>query len=240
MRYLIISDVHSNLAAFETVLTDAGSVDRIWCLGDMVGYGPDPNQCIDLLRSLPHLYVLGNHDCGCIDRIDVSEFNPEAQRICEWTADKLTPSSRAFLQAQPEKLLEGDFTIVHGSPRDPVWEYIIYSLNAVENFEHFDTPYCLVGHTHVPCIFQYRDDGCEVMVPTPDSIYELGDERLIINPGSVGQPRDGDERASYILYDSDQGTLTYRRVPYPVYVTQQRMRSAGLPERQIGRLSLGW
>lgn len=240
MRYLVLSDIHSNLAAFEAVLSDAGEFDRIWSLGDVVGYGPDPNACIEQLKSRLHLGVCGNHDCGCTDRIDVSDFNPEAQEICQWTGQQLTPENRTYLLQRPERLMEGDFTIVHGSPRHPIWEYVIYTLNALENFEYFETPYCFIGHTHVPCVFQKTDDGCEVMVPEPDAIVELGEERLIINPGSVGQPRDGDERASYLLLDTDAMTCTYRRVPYPVYVTQQRMRKANLPERQIRRLSLGW
>ena len=240
MRYLVISDIHSNRAALEAVLADAGSFDKIWCLGDVVGYGPDPNACVELLQAHPHICVAGNHDAGCTGRVDISDFNPEAETICHWTGEQLTKANRDYLLTLPEKLEEGEFTIVHGSPRYPTWEYLIYTLNALENFAHFDTRFCLVGHTHVPCIFQYKDGDCEVVVPSPDSLWHLDEERLIINPGGVGQPRDGDERASYALLDTDQGLLTYRRVPYPVYVTQQRMRNAHLPERQIARLSLGW
>ena len=240
MRYLVISDLHSNRAAFEAVLADAGSFDMIWCLGDVVGYGPDPNECIDLLRSLSHICVIGNHDGGSIGRLDISDFNPEAQRICQWTGEQLAPESKEYLLSLPEKIVDGEFTIVHGSPRYPMWEYLVSTLNAAENFCYYDTRFCLVGHTHVPCIFQYKDDGCEVLVPSPDSEWLLGKERLIINPGGVGQPRDGDERASYVILDTNTGILTFRRVPYPIYVTQQRMRAAQLPERQIARLALGW
>ena len=240
MRHLIVSDIHSNLAAFEAVLADAGSVDRLWSLGDVVGYGPDPNECVERLRSLPHLGVAGNHDWGSIAKIDISDFNPEAQRICRWTGQQLTADNQAYLAGLPERLVEGDFTIVHGSPRYPTWEYLIYTLSALENLAHFDTPFCLVGHSHAPVIFQSRDGTCDLLVPTPDSVWHLGEQRLIINPGAVGQPRDGDERASYVILDTDQHTLTYRRVPYPVYVTQKRMLQAGLPERQGARLAMGW
>lgn len=240
MRYLIIADIHSNLAALEAVLADAGPVDRIWCLGDVVGYGPCPNECVERLRALPHLCVAGNHDWASIEKLESSDFNPEARQICLWTGRQLSESSRAYLADLPEVLVEGDFTIVHGSPRHPLWEYILRTATAAVNFDYFDTRYCLVGHTHVPVVFLQRDDGCDFWVPEPGDEIVLSDARLIINPGGVGQPRDGDERASYMLLDTERGTLAYRRVAYPIEQTQQLMREAGLPERQIARLAYGW
>ncbi len=240
MRYLILSDIHSNLAAFEAVLADAGSFDRIWCMGDMVGYGSDPNECLERLEPLPHICVAGNHDWASIDKLEITDFNLDAQLACLWTKAQLTPEHQAYLDALPEKIIEGEFTIVHGSPRHPIWEYLFSSSSAADNFEHFTTRFCFVGHTHMPVIFRNRDDFCETFVPEPDSEWHFEEERAIINPGSVGQPRDGDERASYVILDADKGTLTYRRVAYPVYVTQKRMLNAKLPHRLAARLAYGW
>jgi predicted phosphodiesterase len=242
MRYALISDIHANLAALMAVLDhlDVKTVDELWCLGDMVGYGPDPNECIKRLRELPHRCLAGNHDWAVLGKLDLEDFNPDARRACLWTREQLTPTSRAYLEGLEEQIVEGDFTLAHGSPRHPIWEYIIYPSHARANFAHFDTLYCFVGHSHVPVIF--RDRGSEIDirpielgVPMP-----LGEERLIINPGSVGQPRDGDPRASYVLLDAEARTIEYRRVPYPVEETQRKMVQVGLPPRLIIRLSYGW
>jgi diadenosine tetraphosphatase ApaH/serine/threonine PP2A family protein phosphatase len=242
MRYALISDIHANLAALMAVLDhlDVKTVDEVWCLGDVVGYGPDPNECLERLRELPHRCLAGNHDWAVLGKLDLEDFNPDARRACLWTREQLTPTSRAYLESLEERIVEGDFTLAHGSPRHPIWEYIIYPSNAQVNFAHFDTPYCFVGHSHVPIIF--RDRGSEIDirpielgVPMP-----LGEERLIINPGSVGQPRDGDPRASYVLLDAEARTIEYRRVPYPIEETQRKMVQVGLPPRLIIRLSYGW
>jgi len=241
MRYLIISDIHANLAAFEAVLADAGSFDKVWCLGDVVGYGPDPNECVERLRALPHVCVVGNHDWAALGKLDIEDFNPDAQRACRWTRKQLSPSNLEYLETLPKSLVEGVFTLVHGSPHHPIWEYILNSSIAQANFEHFDTRFCLVGHTHVPII--YRDNpnqGCETVIPSYDDPLALGEDRLIINPGSVGQPRDGDPRASYAVLDPDELTLEYRRISYPVETTQARMVEKGLPVRLIMRLAYGW
>ncbi len=241
MRYLIISDIHSNLAAFEAVLADAGSFDKVWCLGDMVGYGPDPNECVEQLRDLPHICVAGNHDWATLGKLDTEDFNPNAKRACLWTRKQLSPSNLEYLEALPKSLIEEDFTLVHGSPRHPIWEYILNPSIAEANFEHFDTRFCFVGHTHVPVI--YRDNpnqACDVLKPSLDDSLDLGEDRLIINPGSVGQPRDGDPRASYAILDSDELTLEYRRISYPIEITQARMAEKDLPVRLIIRLAYGW
>ncbi len=241
MRYLIISDIHSNLAAFEAVLADAGSFDKVWCLGDMVGYGPDPNECVERLRDLPHICVAGNHDWATLGKLDTEDFNPNAKRVCLWTRKQLSPSNLEYLEALPKSLIEENFTLVHGSPRHPIWEYILNPSIAQANFEHFDTRFCFVGHTHVPVI--YRDNpnqACDVLKPSLDDPLVLGEDRLIINPGSVGQPRDGDPRASYAVLDSDELALEYRRISYPIETTQARMVEKGLPVRLIIRLGYGW
>jgi predicted phosphodiesterase len=244
MRYLIISDIHANLAAFETVLKSAGEFDKIWCLGDLVGYGPDPNQCIEQLKEYDHLCVAGNHDWAALDRLDLAEFNAEAQQSARWTQEQLTPANRAFLENLPTTLIEKGFTLVHGSPRQPVWEYVLYPSVAAPNFDHFGTPYCLVGHTHVPVVFELVDqefgEYCELIQPRLDSPIPLEERRIILNPGSVGQPRDSNPLASFAVLDLDHLTIEYRRVPYPIAETQRLMTRAGLPERLITRLSHGW
>ncbi|MBL7184356.1 MAG: metallophosphoesterase family protein [Anaerolineae bacterium] len=244
MRYLIISDIHSNLAAFEAVLADAGSFDKVWCLGDVVGYGPDPNECVELLRDLPHVCVVGNHDWAVLGNMDTEDFNPNAKRACLWTRKQLSPSNLEYLETLPKSLVEENFTLAHGSPRQPIWEYILDSSVAEANFEHFDTRFCFVGHTHVPIIYRHRpenpDQACDTLTPSLNDPLVLGEDRLIINPGSVGQPRDGDPRASYAILDPDELTLQYRRIPYPIETTQARMVERGLPVRLIIRLGYGW
>ncbi len=242
MRYLVLSDIHSNLAAFEAVLADAGEYDQIWCLGDVIGYGPQPNECIDLLKSLPHICVAGNHDWAAIDRLDISAFNPYALRACLWTREQLTADNWEFIENLPERLVDGDFTIVHGSPRHPVWEYITDSRIATINLAHFDTNCCLFGHTHRPVL--YIDDvttgTCDgFLMPLRDPV-PIPKERLLLNPGGVGQPRDSDPRASYVLLDLEDNTVELRRVPYAIKETQELMVSLGLPLQLARRLEVGW
>jgi len=242
MRYLILSDIHANLAAFEAVLAAAGVVDAVWCLGDTVGYGPQPNECIERLQGLPGLVcVAGNHDWAALGKLDLSAFNRDARTAAEWTARTLTPANRAWLEGLPERVEREGFTLVHGSPRFPIWEYVLTPAVAFENLAYFDTLTCLVGHSHIPAIFQEGRAGQGVIqfVPVPGEPFRYRPVRSIINPGGVGQPRDGDPRASFILLDPDAGTLVYHRVPYPVEETQARMRAAGLPPRLAARLSYG-
>lgn len=246
MRYLIISDIHANLAAFKAVLDDAeGNYDKVWCLGDIVGYGPDPNECIELLASLDQICISGNHDWAVLGKLDVDDFNPDARHVSLWTRNELAESNIQFVQSLPIAMVQEEhFTLVHGSPRHPIWEYILYPAVAQVNFEHFSTRYCLVGHTHSPVIFHApnESDGiCEAQVPSTNNGPEpLGKQRLILNPGSVGQPRDGDPRASYGILDTDQFTFEYRRIPYPITEVQERMQKLGFPSRLINRLSFGW
>ena len=240
MRYLIISDVHSNLAAFEAVLADAGSFDKVWCLGDMVGYGPDPNECVERLRDLPHVCVVGNHDWAALGKMDTEDFNPDAKKACLWTREQLSPSNLEYLESLPKSCVEEGFTLVHGSPREPIWEYIISTGVAQENFTYFQSQYCLVGHSHVPLVFSYGESGeFSTSRFQPGIGVILGKSRLIINPGGVGQPRDGDPRASYAVYDSETMQVKLYRVPYDIRATQDRMVARGLPLRLVARLSQG-
>lgn len=241
MRYGVVADIHANLAAFEAVLADMGKVDVLWCLGDLVGYGPDPNECVELLLRQNHLCVMGNHDMAAIGRLDTSDFNPEAAFAARWTAGRLSERSRLYLSVLPERVVAEPFTLVHGSPRSPIWEYITHEGRAAPNFEQFGTQGCLVGHTHVPALYVQTGPGGEVMgrMPGPGDRVEVRLNRIIANPGGVGQPRDGDPRAAYALYDADSGFLQWHRVEYPIQVTQQRMREFGLPHRLVERLAYG-
>jgi len=241
VKYLIIADIHSNLEAFQTVLDDAnkmGGFERVWCLGDVVGYGPDPAACIKMLQELKPVCISGNHDLAALDKIDISDFNADAARANRWTADQLSDEDRAYLDDLPEVVWQGDFTLAHGSPRYPAWEYITNAWTATENFKHFSTPYCLVGHTHVPFVFEQEDILVNEGYLGNGDMLVLGEKRLIVNPGGVGQPRDRDPRASYAIYDSDERVIRHYRVEYPIGLTQEKMENAGLPDFLIGRL--GW
>lgn len=241
MHCLVLADIHANLAAFQAALSAAGEFDEIWCLGDIVGYGPDPDECVALLRSHPHVAVAGNHDWAAIGRLDLYEFNPSARAAAEWTSDHLRPESRRYLESLPIREGRGAFTLVHGSPRQPVWEYIDETDVAAENLDLLETPYCLVGHTHVPAVHTLPGTGAETEGTLADSdiVLRLGSGPLILNPGSVGQPRDGDPRAAFAIVDPDARTAILRRVAYAVPDTQERIVAAGLPHRNAARLAVG-
>ncbi|NIM94161.1 MAG: metallophosphoesterase [Anaerolineales bacterium] len=238
----MISDIHANLTALEAVLEDAGESDAIWCLGDLVGYGPDPNECIERVRNLPNLLCLvGNHDHAALGLIPLSRFNFDAQDAISWTKENLTEESRTYLESLPAVATEGSFTLAHGSPREPIWEYILDVQTADQNFKVFNTDYCLVGHSHLPIAF-YRETNESHTTPLTMPIGNTVElkPRMILNPGSVGQPRDLDPRAAYAIIDIDAGTWHTRRVLYDVTDVQLRILQAGLPERQATRLVAGW
>jgi predicted phosphodiesterase len=242
VRYAIISDIHSNLAALEAVLDDIegkGDVDELWCLGDVVGYGPDPGESIQLLKKYCSVCVAGNHDLGAIGKLDLAYFNPAAVVACRWTAAQLGPSDIRYLESLPMTIEKGDFFLVHGSPAEPALEYIVSTGIAARNFSFFDSLYCLVGHTHVPLAFKLEGNACSSISLSPGIGLVLGNKRMIINPGGVGQPRDGDPRASYGIYDSEGGIFRLYRVEYDIAATQQKMLKANLPMMLISRLEEG-
>ncbi len=245
MRVAIVSDIHANLTAFQSVIADWGAVDAVWCLGDIVGYGPDPMACIDLIRSLSTVSVAGNHDWAATGRIDVDDFNDLAREAALWTSSQLSNEGRDYLDGLPLIETVGDFTLAHGSPRDPVWEYILSEHQAADNFPLFDGIACFVGHSHVPMAFRatWTGDSQRWVVQTEavwyDSWIAFGDGREIINVGSVGQPRDGDPRASYVILDTTARRYLRRRVGYDVASTQSRMSQVGLPAPLWQRLALG-
>lgn len=240
MRYAILADIHGNLAAFQAVLNDIegwGGADEIWCLGDIIGYGPDPSECIALLRQYDHLCVAGNHDWAAIGKVDISDFNPEAAAACVWTGRQLSDEDVRYIDNLPLVVSRGDFTIVHGSPREPTWEYVLSTQSAQMNFRFFDTRYCLIGHSHVPLVFELAGEIC--LLKELAAELELGENRLIVNPGGVGQPRDGDPRAAYAIYDEEGKIIYHYRVAYDIEATQEKMVGYGLPKFLVTRLSYG-
>ena len=218
LRYLVVSDIHANLAALEAVLADATEYDEVWCLGDLVGYGPKPNECVQRILELPQQSLAGNHDWAALGRIDLSTFNLDARVANAWTKNELTPESRAFLEQLPVHAEMDGFATAHASPREPVWEYVLDARQAWANLDHFSTQFCLVGHSHVPVIFRANDEEerCDTLLAPFASPFVLGDQRAIINPGSVGQPRDGDPRVRIKEGVAGARTWQYRRVSTPL------------------------
>ncbi|HJX03674.1 MAG TPA: metallophosphoesterase family protein [Dehalococcoidia bacterium] len=242
MRYAILADIHANLEAFLAILHDIEQregFDIIWCLGDVVGYGPDPHACIQLLREHEHICVAGNHDWAATGRIEAFDFNVSAYQAAAWTAAQLNDSDISYLDQLPEMLTAGDFTLVHGSPRSPLLEYILSTSVAEENLKCFDTKYCLAGHSHLPCIYEETGGGIIQAQFDEEAVWPMGQHRLILNPGGAGQPRDGDPRASYAIYNSEQMLVTHYRVEYDLSITQGKMLEAGLPQILIQRLGRG-
>ena len=241
-RILVISDIHGNLIALEKVLKDAGEVDAVWCLGDLIGYGPKPNECIERVRSLKNfICILGNHDAAILGRIDLQAFNQDARISLRWAKSILSPDNLDYLQNLPEKVVIDKATLAHGSPRNPVWEYILDIHTALENFIAFDTPVCMVGHTQMPIayyqIMETRDVGWEI--PRISKVFRFT-RKTIINPGSVGQPRDRDPRAAYAIYYPRRLAWEQHRVDYDIDAVQEQIRNNDLPFRHAARLSEGW
>ncbi|HVU70193.1 MAG TPA: metallophosphoesterase family protein [Ktedonobacteraceae bacterium] len=378
MRYAIFTDIHANLEALETVLARIDElaleqpIDQIWFLGDLVGYGPNPNECIEKLRARTDVIIAGNHDWAAVGKLDLDDFSAAARISAEWTAKELTPEHRDFLRNLPERLEMGECTLVHGSPYGPLWEYLTSEVLAERSFQYFNSRFCIVGHTHVPVIFQQpytlaneptekldpiQEDTAEMSAivltsqqaeqaesalrdaeqeastqaalatfaeeavtlthlngktpaetpETPDEqtagsadqeagdheavAYDIPDQttsendiqhaedrlndeieellellglsqsmvqvtnemltppedtweppqkyRAIINPGGVGQPRDGDPRAAFMIYDSEACTFTFYRIPYDFEKTQEKIILAGLPQYLAVRLAYG-
>jgi diadenosine tetraphosphatase ApaH/serine/threonine PP2A family protein phosphatase len=242
MRIAVVADVHANLEAFSAVLRHAredGPVDEVWSLGDIVGYGPDPTACIALLHTLPHIAIAGNHDYAATGVIGTEEFNPFAQEAARWTSTRLTLEDQLWLSNLSAVHIEGEFTLAHGSLIDPVWDYLVSTEGASAHLGHQTTPYGLVGHSHLPQVFTEGQTGLRGAAIEDGGDVALGRRRFVANPGSVGQPRDGDPRAAYSLLDTEKRQLSFHRVPYEIEVTQAKMRAVGLPEYLADRLAEG-
>jgi predicted phosphodiesterase len=241
VRVAVISDIHANLHAVEAVLAaiDADPPDQLWCLGDLVGYGPRPNECCRIVAERADLCLVGNHDLGVLGELSLAEFAPDAALAARWTQGELDADARAFLENLDPQGAAAGTELYHGSPRDPVWEYVLGAGAAAEALEMSSSPLVLVGHSHVALAISLRDRAVAGGLAPEGTQLELPGARWLLNPGSVGQPRDGDPRAAFLLLDLDRGTAAFRRVSYPVERTQAELREAGLPEPLAARLAYG-
>src|SRR4051812_27461907 len=241
MRVAVISDVHSNLHALQAVLADvdAAAPEEIWCLGDVVGYGPRPNECADIVRARSAIVLVGNHDLAAIGKLATADFGPLAAESAHWTEHALGGEQAAWLQGlEPAAVREG-LELYHASARDPVWEYVLSEQTALENMLVTSAPIVLVGHSHVALALAWDGAAIEGGLAPAGTDCDTSTSRWLLNPGSVGQPRDGDARAAWLLIDIATGRAAFRRVPYPVEKTQAEMRVAGLPEDLATRLARG-
>jgi len=243
MRIAVISDIHGNWHALAAVLADIEqeALDETWCLGDIVGYGPQPNRCVAEAQAHADFCLIVNHDLGVIGRVELTKFSPDAATVARWTTEALEPEARAFLETLEPRGERPGVELFHASPRDPVWEYVLSESSARAALSLTSAPLVLVGHSHMPIALQLSDTGALAGgLAYGGSEVELGDGgRWLLNPGSVGQPRDGDPRAAYLQIDLESGHAHFRRVPYDVALTQAEIREAGLPEELAERLADG-
>jgi diadenosine tetraphosphatase ApaH/serine/threonine PP2A family protein phosphatase len=239
VRAAVVSDIHGNLQALEAVLGAIAldAPDEIWCLGDLVGYGPRPNRCCAVVAERADVCLIGNHDLAALGRLDLEIFSPDAAVSDRWTAEALEPVSRSFLEGlEPAGEREG-VGLFHASPRDPVWEYVLSPGIAYAGLAAAPQSIVLVGHSHVALSF--RLSTTTLATAEAGVALELADDRWLLNPGSVGQPRDGDPRAAWLLLDLGARRAEFRRVEYDVAATQAEIRERGLPEALAARLEHG-
>jgi diadenosine tetraphosphatase ApaH/serine/threonine PP2A family protein phosphatase len=241
MRVAVVSDIHSNLHALEAVLAaiEAEAPDELWCLGDLVGYGPKPNECCAAIEERVDVCLAGNHDLAVRGTLDLEEFGGEAAVAARWTRQVLDASARALLdRLEPVGEAHG-VALYHGSARDPVWEYVLDDEAALATIELAGSPLVLVGHSHYALQVVESGDDVRGGIAPAGTELELAGVRALLNPGSVGQPRDSDPRAAWLLLDLDAQHASFRRTEYDVKKTQREMREAGLPEMLAARLELG-
>jgi diadenosine tetraphosphatase ApaH/serine/threonine PP2A family protein phosphatase len=245
LRVAVISDIHANRQAFEAVLdaADRETVDEIWCLGDVVGYGADPNACTALARERCRICLVGNHDLAVLGALDVSTFSEAAARAVEWTRENIAEESLEFMRGLEPAASHAGIGLFHASPRDPIWEYVLSSEQAEAGMEVLEERVGLIGHSHVALFFLAQEDGRprhpEGAQAGDGAVLPIGKGRWLLNPGSVGQPRDGDPRAAWLELDLDELTAGYHRVDYDIEAAAQAIRSAGLPDALADRLQAG-
>jgi diadenosine tetraphosphatase ApaH/serine/threonine PP2A family protein phosphatase len=241
MRIAILSDIHANYHALEAVLAavDAEGVDEIWCLGDTVGYGPRPNRCCAVVADRASLVLAGNHDLAVTGALAVDEFNGDAAAAVRWTREVLEPDARAFLESLTPSATRPGVELFHGSPVDPVWDYVLSEAAAYLSFRLTKAPLVLVGHSHVALALSWNGADLGGGVAHDGAEVELGESRRLLNPGSVGQPRGGDPRAAWLVVDDAAGRATFRRTEYPIEQTQAEIRARGLPDALAERLAHG-
>jgi predicted phosphodiesterase len=241
MRIAVISDIHSNLPALEAVLADIDreGPDEIWCLGDVVGYGPQPNECVDLVAKRASLSLCGNHDLAVLGVIDVADFTGDAGAAARWTTGVLGDSQAAWLRELSPAAERDGFELYHGSPRDAVWDYVLSEQVALISILETTAPVVLVGHSHVALAIGWDGEELSGGLAPEGTEIDLSTGRWLLNPGSVGQPRDGDPRAAWLLIDNGARRAAFRRVPYPIQETQAAIREHGLPDALATRLAHG-
>lgn len=243
MRIGVISDIHGNWHALEAVLhaLEGESPDAVWCLGDLVGYGPRPNSCCAAVQERADVCLSGNHDLGVLGTIDLDEFSSEAAESARWTREVLDRGSRSFLErlSPSHEAPEAGASLYHASPRDPVWEYVLTVEAASAALRDTLEPVVLVGHSHVAIAVSLDDDGLGGGLAPGGTDVDLSGSRWLLNPGSVGQPRDGDPRAAYVVLDLSASVARFRRVAYDIEKTQSEIRGHGLPESLATRLARG-
>ncbi len=242
MRVAIVSDIHGNRQALETVLeaVDASTCEELWCLGDVVGYGADPDACIEMIRARAVICLCGNHDLAVTGVLDLADFSPGARVAAEWTRATVSATSIAYLRSLAPRNEEESVALYHASPRDPVWEYVASVALADVCMDTQARRVCLVGHTHFPLSFWRPDGGMAQGERRGDGdLVDIGDGRWLMNPGSVGQPRDHDPRAAWLELDLDAWTAAFHRVTYDVAGAAAAILAAGLPESLAARLRFG-
>jgi diadenosine tetraphosphatase ApaH/serine/threonine PP2A family protein phosphatase len=238
----ILSDVHGNRQALDAVLRavrEAGAAEW-WCLGDLVGYGADPVHCLSTCMRLAARCLAGNHDLGASGRLDLDDFAHHAHEALTWTRRTLGAAGMQKLDKLEPVDLEGDVPLYHASPRDPVWEYVVSAAQARASLERLEAPLTLIGHTHMPAAWRLGPDGAmDGGFAQGEGMLPLGEGRWLVNPGSVGQPRDGDPRAAWALLDPEAAVIHFRRTPYDVAAAQNAILAAGLPPMLAARLAEG-
>lgn len=241
MKYAILADIHANLEAFKSVLEHLKGIDKHIFLGDVVGYGPDPNECIDLLKARGFISIAGNHDMVCVGKLSSELFSEEARKAIEWTSGILEPKSAEFLKGLQDHLETDDFEIVHGSLRQHLEEYITNVQEGAVTIEMMKKNLCFVGHLHIPlCIVKEKDGSYGGRQLNDGDVIDISKyEKVLINVGAVGQPRDMDNRASYGIYDSYTQKVQIFKVSYNINETQKKMRKEGLPDFLVERLKYG-
>jgi diadenosine tetraphosphatase ApaH/serine/threonine PP2A family protein phosphatase len=241
LKIALLSDVHGNLPAFEAVVADIGGADveQTWCLGDLVGYGAQPDECVALAADTCDVCLIGNHDLVVIDKLDISDFSADAAAAARWTREHIAADTVEYLAGLEPKDESRDVALYHASPRDPIWEYVLSTLLAEACIEEMEARVGAVGHSHVALWF-HRDNGETSGDPAgAGTELEIGEGDWLINPGGVGQPRDGDPRAAWLLLDTDLWTASWRRVEYPIDEAARAIQDAGLPRALSDRLYYG-
>jgi predicted phosphodiesterase len=241
MRVAVISDVHANLHALEAVrqAIERDRPDEVWNLGDTIGYGARPNECCDLIESLAAISLVGNHDLAAIGQLPLGDFSSAAGAAVTWTKEHLSASARAYLAGLAPMSRISGCALFHGSPRGPVWSYVLKPSEIADSFALADEPLILVGHTHFAMAASLANEQVVLERAEAGAIVDLTRARWLLNPGSVGQPRDGDPRAAYLLLDLDAGRAEFKRVDYDIKRTQIEIRELGFPEQLATRLSRG-